>query len=69
MHSLQLPIKHEGRAAGYRKLGKDALKVMHASLSQLCLLIIDEISMVSSLNLAYIHIPMKYLPKTNGLVG
>ena len=53
---LQLPIEHEGRAAGYWKLGKDALKVMHASLSQFRLLIIDEISMVSSLNLAYIHL-------------
>ena len=53
---LQLPIEHEGRAAGYWKLGKDALKVMRASLSQLRLLIIDEISMVSSLNLAYIHL-------------
>ena len=53
---LQLPIEHEGRAAGYWKLGKDTLKVMRASLSQLRLLIIDEVSMVSSLNLAYIHL-------------
>ena len=53
---LQLPIEHEGRAAGYWRLGKEALKVMHASLSQLRLLIIDEVSMVSSLNLAYIHL-------------
>ena len=53
---VQLPIEHEGRAAGYWKLGKDTLKVMRASLSQLRLLIIDEVSMVSSLNLAYIHL-------------
>ena len=53
---LQLPIEHEGRAAGYCNLGKDALKVMRASLSQLHLLIIDEISMVSSLNVSYIHL-------------
>ena len=53
---LQLPIEHEGRAAGYWKLGKDTLKVMCASLSYLRLLIIDEVSMVSSLNLAYIHL-------------
>ena len=53
---LQLPIEDEGRAAGYWKLGKDTLKVMCASLSQLRLLIIDEVSMVSSLNLAYIHL-------------
>ena len=53
---LQLPIEHEGRAAGYWRLDKEALKVMRASLSQLHLLIIDEVSMVSSLNLAYIHL-------------
>ena len=53
---LQLPIEHEGRAAGYWKLGRDALKIMRASLSQLRLLIIDEVSMVSNLNLAYIHL-------------
>ena len=53
---LQLPIEHKGRAAGYWRLGKEALKVMRASLSQLHLLIIDEVSMVSSLNLAYIHL-------------
>ena len=53
---LQLPIEHEGRGAGYWKLAKDALKIMRASLSKLKLLIIDEVSMVSSLNLAYIHL-------------
>ena len=53
---LQLPIEHEGRTACYWKLGKEALKVMRNSLSQLRLLIIEEVSMVSSLNLAYIHL-------------
>ena len=53
---LQLPIEHDGKTAGYWKLGKEALKVMRNSLSQLRLLIIDEVSMVSSLNLAYIHL-------------
>ena len=53
---LQLPIEHEGRAAGYWRLGKDALKVMRSSLSKLRILIIDEVSMVSNLNLAYIHL-------------
>ena len=53
---LQLPIEHEGRASSYWRLGKEALKVMHASLSQPRVLIIDEVSMVSSLNLAYIHL-------------
>ena len=53
---LQLPIEHEGRGAGYWKLPKETLKVMRISLSKLKLLIIDEVSMVSSLNLAYIHL-------------
>ena len=53
---LQLPIEHEGRTAGYWRLGKDPLKVMRRSLSQLRLLIIDEVSMLSNLNLAYVHL-------------
>ena len=44
---LQLPIEHKGKTAGYWRLGNDALKVMRTSLSQLHLLIIDEVSMVS----------------------
>ena len=52
---LQLPIQHEGRTAGYWKFGKEALKVLRNSLSQRCLLIIDEVSIVSTLNLGYIH--------------
>ena len=35
---------------------KDSLKIMRSSLSKLCVLIIDEVSMVSNLNLAYIHL-------------
>ena len=53
---LQLPIEHEGRGAGYWKLAEETLKIMQTSLSKLKLLIIDEVSMVSSLNLAYIHL-------------
>ena len=39
----RLPIEHEGRAAGYRCLGKDSLKIMGSSLSKLRVLIIDEV--------------------------
>ncbi len=53
---LQLPIEHEGKTAGYWRLGNDALKVMRTSLSQLRLLITDEVCMVSNINLAYIHL-------------
>ena len=58
---LQLPIEHEGKPAGYWRLGRDAQKVMRTSLSQLRLLIIDEVSMVSNLNLAYIHLRLDEL--------
>ena len=50
---LQLPIEHEGKTAGYWWLGKDAIKVIRSSLSQLRVLVIDE---VSNLNLAYVHL-------------
>ena len=53
---MQLPIEHEGRTAGYWRLGKDTIKVMRNSLSKLRLLIIDEVSMLSNLNLAYVHL-------------
>ena len=52
---LQLPIESERRTAGDWWLGKDALKMMRSSLSKLRVLIIDEVSMVSNLNLAHIH--------------
>ncbi|CAI8020405.1 hypothetical protein GBAR_LOCUS12212 [Geodia barretti] len=55
-HHPSTAIEHEGRGAGYWKLAKDALKIMRASLSKLKLLITDKVSMVSSLNLAYIHL-------------
>ena len=46
---------------GLGRLGRDAQKVMRTSLSQLRLLIIDEVSMVSNLNLAYIHLRLDEL--------
>ena len=66
---LQLPIEHEGRPARYWRLGKDALKVMHASLSQLHLLIVDEVSLVSSLNLVYIHLRLEEIVARNQWFG
>ena len=44
IHRLfQLPIEHEGKTATYWPLSKDALKVMRNTLSQMQLLIIDEV--------------------------
>ena len=54
-HLFQLPIEHEGKTAGYWPLSKLAQKVMRTNLCSLKLVIIDEVSMLSNLNLAYIH--------------
>ena len=50
---LMLPIEHEGRVADYWRLSKEAEKVMRANLKPFKLVIIDEVSMLSDLNLAY----------------
>ena len=62
VHRLfQLPIEHEGKTAGYWSLSKVAQKVMRTNLRSLKLIIIDETSMLSSLNLAYIHLRLEEL--------
>lgn len=52
---FMLPIEHEGRTAGYWRLSKDTQKIMRTNLRSLKLVIIDEVSMLSNLNLTYIH--------------
>jgi len=60
VHRLfQLPIEHEGKTAGYWPLSKVAQKVMCTNLRSLKLIIIDEVSMLSNLNLAYIHLRLE----------
>ena len=49
-----LPIEHEGKTVYYWCLSKDTQKVMRTNLNSLKLVIIDEVSMLSNLNLAYI---------------
>ena len=62
IHRLfQLPIQHEGKSAAHWSLPKAAHKVMKTTLRNVKLFIIDEISMVSSLNLAYIHLRLNEL--------
>ena len=56
-----LPIEHEGKEAGYWALPKGVHKVLKSELRSMKLLIIDEVSMVSSLNLAYIHLRLEEL--------
>lgn len=62
MHRLfQLPIEHDSKSAGYWSLSKAAQKVMKTSLRNVKLIVIDEISMVSSLNLVYVHLRLEEL--------
>ena len=57
VHRLfQLPIEHEGKTAGYWSLSKDSQKIMQTELHALKLVVLDEVSVLSCLNLAYIHL-------------
>ena len=56
-----LPIEDEGKTAGYWHLSKDTQKVMRTNLNSLKIVIIDEVSMLSNLNLAYIHLRLEEL--------
>ena len=62
VHRLfSLTIEHEGKTAGYWPLSKPAQKVMRTNLHSLKLVIIDEVSMLSNLNLTYIHLRLEEL--------
>ena len=62
IHRLfQLPIEHTAKIACYWSLPKTSQKVIKTTLCNVKLFIIDEISMVSSLNLAYIHMRLEEL--------
>ena len=62
VHRLfQLPIEHEGRTAGYWSLSKDSQKTLKTTLRHVKVFIVDEVSMVSSLNLAYLHLRLEEL--------
>jgi len=51
---LSLPVEH-GKPANYSRLNQDQLKIIRSTLKNIQLLIIDEVSMVSSLTLLFIH--------------
>ena len=62
VHRLfSLPIEHGGKTAGYWPLSKPAQKIMRTNLRSLKLVIIDEVSRLSNLNLAYIHLRLEEL--------
>ena len=60
IHRLfQLPVEHEGKTAEYWALPKSSQKVMKTTLRSVKMIIVDEISMVSSLNFAYMHMRLE----------
>ena len=62
IHRLfQLPIEHEGKSAEYWSLPKASQKVMKTKLCSVTMIIVDEISMVSSLTLTYMHLRLEEL--------
>jgi hypothetical protein len=53
---LSLPVEHDKPPADYTPLSQEQLTSTRAVLSGLKLLIVDEVSMVSSLTLLFIHL-------------
>ena len=58
---FQLPVEHATKATTYWPLPKTSQKVMRGTLSDVKLFIIDEVSTVSSLNLAFVHMRLEEL--------
>ena len=70
IHRLfQLPIEHEGQMAGYWSLPKTSQKIMRITFQHVKLFIINEVSMLSSLNLAYLHLRLEELFGTDNWFG
>jgi hypothetical protein len=65
---LSLPIEH-GKPANYNPLIQDQLVTLRATPRGLKLLIVDEVSMVSSLTLTYIHLRLTEIMGQNKLFG
>ena len=60
IHRLfQLPVEHDAKTAVYWSLPKDSQKQLRTVLRNIKLIIIDEVSMLSSQNLAYIHLRLE----------
>ena len=62
VHRLfQLPVEHDSKTSIYWPLPKESLKVMRNGFRNVKLIIIDEVSMLSSLTLSYIHLRLEEL--------
>ena len=65
---LCLPVEH-GKPADYSRLGQEQLKIIQATLKNLKLLIIDELSMVSSLTVLFIHMRLTEIMDSDDYFG
>jgi len=65
---LSLPIEH-GKPPNYSRLNQDQLNMIRQTLKGLRLLLIDELSMVSSLTLMFIHLRLTEIMSKNDLFG
>ena len=62
VHRLfQLPVEHDSKTSTYWPLPIESLKVMRNGFRNVKLIIIDEVSMLSSLTLSYIHLRLEEL--------
>jgi len=65
---LSLPVEH-GKPSDYRRLRAEELTTIRATMKGLQLLIVDEISMVSSLTLLFVHLRLTEIMTNNQLFG
>lgn len=65
--ALCLPVEH-GKPSDYNRLGQELTKI-RSTLRNLKLLIVDEVSMVSSITLLYIHMRLAEIMSTDEYVG
>ena len=65
---LSLPVEH-GKPADYHRIQQEQLTFIRAALKDVRLIIIDEISMISSLTLLYIHLRLSEIMDTDEPFG
>ena len=65
---LSLPVEH-GKPADYTRLHQEQLTLLKSTLKGVKLLIVDEVSMISSLTLLFIHMRLTELMSSSELFG
>ena len=66
---ISVTHEHERNEAGYWGMPRDSLKIMRTTLRDVKLFIIDQVSMLSSLNLAYLHLRLEEVFGTDNGFG